>query len=236
MESKVAKLSNHFILCGYGQTGQIIVEQFLRKKVPFVVIEEDESKVHDLQELGVLAVQGDASTEEELVNAQIAKSRGLISCLASDADNLFTVLTARGMKSDLYIVSRAIERSSHAKLRKAGANNTISPNELGGTRMAALVLKPAVVSFIDLITRVGDVDFDIEEISVHKDSSLANQSLKDTQIREKTGFIVLAVQRQGEKHLRFNPGYNEIINEGDKLIVLGETQKMDSLRALAQKS
>lgn len=166
MERDVSNLKDHYIVCGYGQTGQIVVEQFRSKNVPFVVIEQDEEKVAELCEQGILALVGDASTEEELEKARIKHSRGLIASLATDADNVFTVLTAREMNPELYIVARAIDRAAHSKLRKAGANNTISPNELGGTRMAALVLKPAVVSFIDVVTRVGDVDFDIEQVII----------------------------------------------------------------------
>lgn len=234
MEKQVANLTNHFILCGFGQTGQIVAEQFRKKKLPFLVIEQDEDKVQLLKESGDLVLEGDASTEEQLRKARIEHSQGLIACLSSDADNVFTVLTAREMNPDLYIVARAFERNAHAKLRKAGANNTISPNELGGARLAALVLKPAVVSFIDVITRVGDVDFDIEEVKITPDSQFVGKTLKDSQIREKTGFIVLAVQRRDQDKMIFNPEVSLKIHEGDKLIVLGETTKIDSLRSLSR--
>jgi voltage-gated potassium channel len=195
-----------------------------------VVIENNSQKAEDLMMQGVLVVQGDATHEETLEKACISQSKGLITCLANDSSNVFTVLTARGMNPGLYIVSRAIEKNSHEKLRRAGADNTISPNEIGGARMASLLLRPAVVSFLDIITRAGEAVFDLEEISIAKESQILGKSLREARIPERVGLIVLAVKKRGEEKLRINPGAEEKLEEGDKIIVMGKRDQIDSLR------
>lgn len=232
MDNKIAVLNNHYILCGAGQTGASVIERFQRHDVPFVVIEDNLQKAEDLMMQGVLVVHGDATHEETLQKACISLSKGLITCLSSDASNVFTVLTARGMNPGLYIVSRAIEKKSHEKLRRAGADNTISPNEIGGARMASLLLRPAVVSFLDIITRAGEVVFDLEEVPIHKGSQILGKSLREARIPERVGLMVLAIKKRGEEKLRINPGAEEILEEGDKIIVMGKGDQIDNLRRI----
>ena len=233
MENKVSNLKDHYILCGAGKTGTVVIQQFLMRNVPFVVIEANEERSQELREQGILSLHGRASDEELLEKARISAAKGLIACLANDADNVFTALTARQMNPNLYIVSRAFDKSAHRKLLHAGANNTISPDELGGTRLAALVLKPAVVSFIDVITRFGELDFDLEEVDVTDGSHFEGKTLRETGIREKTGLIVMAIKRVGVDQLIFNPNNKELLRKGDKMIVLGNTEQIEALRKLA---
>ncbi len=230
MDTKISSLKDHYILCGAGQTGISVIERFQHSNVPFLVVEINKEKAEDLWQQGVLTVHGDATVEETLKKARIAYSKGLISCLARDSDNVFTVLTAREMNPSLYIVSRAIERKAHTKLRRAGADNTISPNEIGGARMASLLLRPAVVSFLDIITRAGDVVFDLEEVSIEKDSKLYGKTLREARIPERVGLIVLALKKHGEEGLRVNPGAEEVLGEGDKMIIMGKPDQIEVLR------
>lgn len=232
MENKIESLSGHYIVCGAGQTGFHIIAQLHRKKVPFVVIEKNESRANYLAENNFLVLAGDASSEETLKKARIEKAKGLISSLSTDADNVFTVLTARELAPDLHIVARAIERKADLKLRKAGADTTVSPNEIGGTRMASLVLRPAVVSFLDVITHAKDITLDLEEIAIDADSSLTGKSLKEVRIPEKTGLIVLALSIAGEEKLEVNPGSEQVLREGDKMIVFGQSKQIDLLRRM----
>lgn len=236
MENRIGKLDNHYILCGAGETGRSVIERFQVSNAPFVVIDHNEEKIERLQEEGVLALQGDASHEELLNSAMIENAVGLIACLSTDADNVFTVLTARQLNPNLYIVARAIERNTHAKLKKAGANNTISPNELGGIRMAALLLKPAVVAFLDVLTHVGDVVLDLEEIVVSPASTILGNTLGETRIPERTGLIVLAIQKGHDQQFKFNPGSQEILSAGDKMLVLGTTEQVAKLRSIADEN
>ena len=130
-------------------------------------------------------MHGDASQEYILEKAGIQFAKGLISSISSDAENVYTVLTARQMNKDVYIVSKAINKHADEKLKKAGANNTISPNEIGGTRMASLMLRPTVISFLDIITRAGEVILDLEDVVICKNSSLIDKNLKEAKIPEK---------------------------------------------------
>lgn len=140
------------------------------------------------------------------------------------------------MNQNLYIVSRAINKNTAGKLKKAGANNTISPNEIGGTRMASLILRPNVISFLDVITRAGDVILDLEDVVICEHSSLINKPLKEAKIPEKTGLIVLSIKKSGTKDLSFNPSSNEILQEGDTMIVLGREDQVNQLKKIAKDS
>ena len=233
MENKILKLENHYILCGAGENGSYAVKQFKKSNVPFIVIDSDEHIVNSLLEEGVLAILGDATREETLEKARIKNANGLISSLPSDAANVFTVLTARQMNEDLYIVSRSIEKKAHEKLLRAGANNTISPNEIGGRRMASLMLRPNVISFLDVITHAGEITLDLEDVTIFKGSDLINKSLRNSDIHQKTGLIVLALKKHNHKDLMFNPTSNEILGLGDSMIVLGTEEQVNKLRELA---
>lgn len=234
MEARIEKLKNHYIVCGAGETGYNAIKQFRRRNVHFVVIEKDEAKVRDLIKADILTINGDATQDAVLKKANISEAKGLISSLSSDADNVFTVLTARQMNSRLYIVSRAINKHAGEKLKKAGANNTISPNEIGGTRMASMMLRPNVISFLDIITRAGDVVLDLEDVLIFEGSSLINKKLKEAKIPEKTGLIVLAIRKNGAENLSLNPSSDEILECGDTMIVLGKEDQVKQLKSIAK--
>lgn len=233
MEKNVSKLKAHYIICGAGETGHYIVNQFKKRKVPFVVLEMDPVKVEQIVEQGSLAILGDATVEEDLLKVGIDRATGLLCCLSNDADNVFTVLTARELNPDLFIVSRAIDDKANLKLIKAGANKTVSPNEIGGVRMASLVLRPAVVSFLDVITRAGGMTIDLEEVSIGKGSALDGISLAEARIPEQTGLIVMAVKRSSDE-TRINPGPDCTLQANDALIVLGQEEQVEKLKMLAR--
>lgn len=179
MDRKIGELKNHYIICGAGETGQSVIKNFKETGQDFVVIDKDEDLYEELLERDILVVLGDATHEDILEKANILNAKGLISSLGTDAGNVFTVLTARQMNEKLYIVSRAIEDKSNQKLKKAGANNTVSPNEIGGNRMASLVVKPSVISFLDTITRAGEIVLDLESVTISKGSEMENLSLRE---------------------------------------------------------
>lgn len=233
MESSITELKGHYIICGAGETGQNAIKQFKSSNVDFIVIDKDENKVKDLMEDNIYSVQGDATQDFVLEKAGIRYAKGLISSLSSDAENVYTVLSARQMNKDLYIVSRAIDKGAAGKLKKAGANNTISPNEIGGTRMASLMLRPNVISFLDIITRAGDVILDLEEVVIFEKSALINTQLKEAKIPQKTGLIILAIKKMGMEKLSLNPSYDEVLTIGDTMIVLGTESQVSLLKEIA---
>lgn len=180
-----------------------------------------------------MVIQGDSTDEHVLERAGITYAKGLISTLLNDANNVYRVLTARSKNSDLYIVSRAIEEHADKKLMRAGANNTISPNEIGGNRMAALILRPAVISFLDVMTLAGDVVLDLESVTVEKKSFIKDKSLREAQIPQKTGLIVLAIRTKVEDNWIFNPKSDMLLQEGDIMVVLGTQEQVDKLKKLS---
>ncbi|SCZ76333.1 potassium channel family protein [Acidaminobacter hydrogenoformans] len=232
MEHDIDNLKDHYILCGAGSTGMSVINRFQKSDAKYIAIEINEDRVNTLLEEGVMALLGDATQEDVLEKAGIHRCRGLVTCLANDADNVFTVLTARGMKSDLHIVSRAIDTSSHKKLKRAGANNTLSPNELGGDRMAVMLLRPTVMSFLEITTHMGDIVFDIEEILITENCEFAGKSLRDSGFRSKTGLNVLAVKKAGETTLKPNPDASFVVESDDKLLVLGQLDQIDRLKRM----
>ena len=232
MEKQISMMDNHIIVCGAGQTGSSVIEQFINTKTQFIVIEFQESRVAELEEAGIPVICGDATNEDILTQAGITQAKGLISCLENDAQNVYTILTARGLNPKLYIVARSIEKGSAEKLKRAGADKTISPNEIGGIRMAYLMLKPHVVSFLDIVTRFDDELLELGEVSVEAESELSGLMIKDARIPQRTGLIIIAIQSPGGK-LRFNPGSSEHLPPGINMLVLGKPDKIEMLRSIA---
>ena len=233
MEANIASLRDHYIICGAGETGYNAIKQFMKSNVPFVVIDTNEARIDELIEENINGIHWDATLDAILEKARIQQAKGLISSLPSDADNVYTVLTARQLNSDLYIVARAIDKHATAKLKQAGANNTISPNEIGGTRMASLMLRPNVISFLDIVTRAGDVILDLEDVVISKGSPLINQKLKEAQIPQKTGLIVLAMKSGPQDTLFFNPSSDAVLKENHIMIVLGKEEQVNKLKEMA---
>ena len=232
MQAKIGKLKDHFIVCGAGDVAVTVIEKFKESGSNYVVIEKNEDRAEELIRDGILTVHGDATHEGTLEKAGISKAKGIICVLANDADNVFTVLTARQMNETIYIVSKAVEKSTHYKLKKAGANKTISPNEIVGQRIAALMIRPSVISFLDVITRAGDVTLDLEEVTIPRHSSLIGKKLFEAKIPEKTGLIVMALKNNDDTNLVFNPNSNEELNIGDTMIVMGTKEQVEQLRLM----
>ena len=233
MENKIRALHKHYVVCGAGETAQNVMAQLMAGKVPFVVVDLREEKIREFHERGILAIHGDPTHESALEQANIGKAEGLICALSSDTENVFTILTARYLNPNLYIISRAIEPHAHEKLRMAGADRTISPNEIGGRRMAAMVLRPSIFSFLDVVTYAGDDVFNLEEVVLGEKSELNGLSLREAKIPDRTGLIVMAIKKSGSRSMVFNPKAEEPIDRGDALIVLGNPDRVDALKKLA---
>ncbi|HOP11114.1 MAG TPA: potassium channel protein [Oscillospiraceae bacterium] len=232
METKIQEIKNHYIVCGAGDVGSTVINSLRENAADFVVIEENEKRVQELQQLGVLTIMGNATHEDILQKAGIANAKGLVCTLPTDAENVFTVLTARQMNQGLYIVSKAIETTSHQKLLRAGANKTISPNEIGGQRIASHLIRPSVISFLDVITRAGDVTLDLEEVVVPHLSEIEGKKLSQAKIPERTGLLILALKKSDEPHFKFNPGSGETLHSGDTMVVLGTKEQIHSLNQI----
>jgi len=225
LEKRIKDLRNHYVICGYGRMGKIIAKELKNKGAKFVVIEKQPA-FHEKEE--VLLIEGDATLDENLKEAGIEKAKGLISVLPTDAENLYVVLSARGLNPDLLIVARAGEEGAEQKLLRAGADRVISPYHTGGLKIAQTVLKPAVVDFIEFATKSGNIDLQMEEIPVPESSGLAGSSLDQCGIGRELGVIIVAIKKASGE-MKFNPTFRTLIDAGDTLIALGEVSKLKIL-------
>jgi len=229
LQRTIKKLHDHYIICGYGRIGEIIARQLKERRIPFVVVENQPDLVLDLEDQGYNILVGDATKEEVLLEAGIERAKGLIAVVSSDANN---VLTARSLNPKIFIVARAAEPGSRQKLLRAGADRVESPYELGGRKMAQAILRPNVVTFLELATK-EDVDLSMEEVPVAATSSLVGVALKDSGIRQKLNTIIVSIKRANGDMI-FNPSPGTEINAGDTLIALGVRQSLETLEELAQ--
>jgi voltage-gated potassium channel len=231
LEKEIKKIKDHYIICGYGRMGKVICREFRRKPVPFVVIEKDQETFQGLPG-DILAIQGNAAEESVLLEAGIERALGLVTVASSDADNVYITLTASGLKPDIYIVARAGESGSETKLIRAGASKVVSPYTIGGTGIANAILRPAVVDFIELVTKREHLELQMEEVQIGGDSTLAGKTILDAGLRQQLGVIVVAVKK-GDGGMEFNPSSHTMVEAGDRLIVLGGG---DNLGALEKKA
>lgn len=234
MNKEIEKLENHIIVCGAGESGSHVITELIKKHATFVVIENDPTVIEELKQQSCLYIEDDATNEEALIQAKIHEAKGLITTLPTDADNVFVVLTARVLNPKLHIISRSHEVSSRSKLIRAGANNVVSPDEIGGKKMANLMLSPHIQFFVDNIIDTKNVSIDMEEVVIHPESELINKKLRNSGIADKAGLIVLAIRR-GEDEFIFNPKADEILNVDDKMIVVGSKEQIKKLEGMATK-
>lgn len=228
----VEELKNHFIICGYGRIGSIIADEFRKQRVPYVVIDRDADRVHDIIQQGGLAVEADASREDVLLRVGIHRARGLIAAVSTDAENVYTVLSARVLRPDLFIIARVESEDAEVKLRRAGADRVISPYHLGGIQMAATALRPAVVDFMRLATTSDRLDLAAEQVEIGADAPFLGKSLRDANLRQAFGVIVVAIKR-ASGHMQFNPSPEDTLQVGDQLVVLGDVKQLKALEEAA---
>lgn len=231
MEAEIHKLRDHIILCGLGETGRHIAQEFHKTRVPFIAIEKDADRIKQMEKIGhFLHIEGDATEDEILLRARIKEAKGLVTALPEDRDNVFVILTARGLNPNLRIVSSVVEDESRIKLLKAGADETVSTNFIGGLRMASVMIRPTVVSFLDKMLRAGGDDVRVAEAKISAGSRLAGGNLGEARIYEETGLTVIAIAR-GD-HYELNPDPEAPLREGDGLIVCCSVDQLKKLNDL----
>jgi voltage-gated potassium channel len=228
----IGKLRGHYIVCGAGRVGWHVIKEMARRGVGFVVIEKDEDRAEKLLAQRYLVLMGDASDEETLQGAGIEQARGIVCCLPTDADNLYAVITARGLNPHVYIVARANEQAAISKLQKAGANKIISPVLMGGRQIAQAVLSPAVSDFIELATMAEGLDLVMEQVEISADSTLVGKTLKESAIRQEHDVIVIAI-KPGQQQMLFNPSVDAVIAAGDVLVAVGSRVGPERLASVA---
>jgi voltage-gated potassium channel len=233
VKKMIDKLEGHYIVCGFGRLGSAAAGELLRAGVPFVVIEKDEEHCERAIKEGMLAVCADASHDNTLREVGIAKAKGLVATLSSDADNLFLILSAKALNSRLQLSARVDEETTEEKMRRAGADFVFAPYSSTGHRMAQALLKPHVHQFINFATQGGNLNVGIENVGIEQvqvsaRSPFAEQTLEHLRVRRELGVIVLAIRRTGGQMI-FNPPADMQINAGDHLIVMGEADQLQKL-------
>jgi voltage-gated potassium channel len=230
IKNMIDKLKDHYIVCGFGRVGRGAASELSRAGVPFVIIDRDEDRVEIAIRAGFLAVLADSSSDETLLEVGIMHAKGLIATLSSDADNLFLLLSAKGLKPDLRVCSRIAEEGSEQKFRRAGADFVFAPYDITGNRMAQALLKPHVFQFIDFTTTSMGLDVGIEQVLVGG-RDFTTKTLGQMQLRRELGVIVLAI-RKADGRMLFNPDADAEIVGGDYLVVMGEPGNLQRLEKL----
>lgn len=236
MNNQVSKLSDHYILAGYGRTGQRLVEEFYKKGASFVVIEKHEENLSALEEKyqnKVLFIIGDATDDDILLKAGIKRACCIISSLSTDADNLFVTISAKYLNKNIKVITRALESSSADKLIKAGADKIISPLEIAANRMFATATQSEIVSFLDIVGNTNTLeDLNFASVEILANSSIANSNLREARLPERANLVVIGIEKSGE--LQLNPRSHTILHPGDKLLVLGSSEQLENLKVIVQ--
>jgi voltage-gated potassium channel len=233
MQNKIDKLKNHVIVCGYGRNGKQAVQELTSHNVPLVVIENEAAHLEHLRDvLNILYLEGDATQDEILLQSGLERASALIATLPNDAHNVFLVLTARQLNPNITIISRASEDSSDIKLRRAGADNVIMPDKIGGRRMASLVAKPDVVEFMDYMTQQGSESVVLDEVDLEGITDyLDGRPLRELEQNNDTGARIIGIKQQSRIFI-INPLPETIITSRDKLFALGTKKQVERLRYL----
>ena len=227
----IDKIKDHYIICGFGRVGRGAAIEMQHAGVPFVVVDSRPERAEAAMQSGMLALAADATRDEVLRGAGIERARGLVAALATDADNLYLLLSAKGLNPHVYVATRAAEEGAEEKMRRAGADAVYAPYSITGHRLAQSMLQPHVRQFLDFTTQDIGMDIAIEQVRVAETSEVVSKTIKDLQIGRNLGVIVLAVRKYDGKML-FNPAAETAVEGGDFLIVMGRQENLRRLEAL----
>lgn len=225
LERNISAMRGHFIICGFGRIGSIICMELEADSIPFIIIEEDPTKNETLEKLGYLYINMDATSEEALMKAGIASAKGIVTAVRSDANNVFITLTAKDLRPDIFVLSRASDVKNEAKLIKAGASRVVSPYLLGGRRMAEVLKRPTVVDFIDIAMANRKLGLAMEEARIGDRSTLVGKNLIDSHLRQNYGVIIVAIKKTSGEMI-YNPLPSEKLDAGDVIVVIGKKEDL----------
>jgi voltage-gated potassium channel len=227
----IDSLADHYIICGYGRIGAVVAEELRRENLTVVVIEKDPELLFDLERDRFLFLAGDATADEFLLSAGVERAKGLFACVSQDAENVYITLSSRQFNANLTIIARADRPESVAKLERAGANRVLTPHQIGGKRIAQVMLRPTVTDFMDLATQGHNLQ--MEEIQVRPGSELVGKNLITSGIRPRFNLMIIAIEKAGGR-MTFNPHPEVTIEAGDTLIAVGPPENFPGLQAVCR--
>ena len=231
----IKKISDHYIVCGLGRVGQGVIDELLNQGQPIIAVEKSESRAAFAQEKNIPTIVDDASLDTTLLNAGAKRAKGLVAAIGDDAQNVYVVLTAKGLNPALPVAARATNPEAHPKLNRAGAEVVFSPYKYVGHRLAQALISPHVLSFIDIAADMQgtDTDSDIRQFSVGHKSDLAGKALDVIQLPQRLEIMVLAISKS-EGTMRLNPTGDTCIDAGDILVVMGKSDHLEQLESELQ--
>lgn len=230
MNNEIANLTDHVIVCGFGRVGRHLAAELLREDVGFVVVDSDDDKIEEVEQLGYPYVRGDAAEEHVLEEAGIERASAVVACVNTDADNVLVTLTAKGMRPEAPVIGRVKADENEAKLLRAGADRVIAPSTIGGKRIAQLLTRPAVADFLELVGAAGGLEYSFEEVPVRGGSALDGASLREAGVRERYGCTVLGIRHPHEERVDTYPSPETVLQAGDVLIVIGSEPDVHAMR------
>ncbi|TKJ41891.1 potassium channel protein [candidate division LCP-89 bacterium B3_LCP] len=234
MQKRLSKLKKHYIVCGSGRMGSEAVKELIAEDRDIVIIESDEAVYQKHQSDGVPSIQGNATDDEVLIQAGVERAKGLLTALPTDMGNVYVSLSARGLNPDLFIIARGTDEASESKLLKAGADRVILPYQIGGRRMASILVRPEIVDFLDVMTGKDELSLRMELVNVSDSSPLADHTLKESNIRRETGgALIIGLIRDGSDMIP-NPDSDAQIRSGDQLVVVGHVDQIKKLEQMAK--
>ncbi|MFC1692087.1 potassium channel family protein [Candidatus Latescibacterota bacterium] len=233
MEKKIAKLKDHFIILGFGKMGFQIAFEFKQADVLFVIMDNNPEVFENENTNEMLWIVGDATKEEDLERCVIKRARGIVSVLAEDQDNVYAILTARGISSNIRIVTRANEYESERKLKRAGADHVISPFKIGGSRIASVMLRPSITHFMDGLARAEEIRLTLIEIEIHEGSELVGKKIKDTGIIDISESIIVGLRRPTEPMI-IRPPIDTKLRIGDQLVLMGQLEALNQIEIVTK--
>ena len=237
MEKEISKLKDHYIVCGSDETSLTVIQELILTKRSFVVVEPLQEKIEKLSSPGnTLFVHGDPTDDNVLIQAGIEKAKGIILSLPNDEANLFVTISARSLNPDIRIVTKGIDVKSHKKMFKAGSDAVVSPEFIGGMRMVSEMIRPAVVTFLDMMLREREEVLRFEEIHVDKDASYVGKTIGKANIDKETGSLLVALRREGSDKYDFNPSKDTEIQAGDILVLIATMDMIQQIEKAAGES
>ena len=227
----IRSLEDHFIICGFGRIGSVVAKEIGKEGFPVVIVENDPEVIRKLDAENLLYIEGDATSDQVLLSANLESARALITALNQESKNVYVTLTARQLAPNLTIIARAEREDSLKKLKFAGANRVLTPHIIGGMRMAQVVLRPTVTDFLELAMQGRHLDLQMEELEISPQSELVGKDLIQSDIRPEFNLIIIAIKKQ-DGEMNFNPQPQTVIKAGDTLVAVGKQENLERLQEI----